>query len=105
MSYKKLVRDNIPNIISNNGEKPIFRILSDNEYKLELEKKLLEEANEVVGASDDKKIEELADLLEVMITLAKLNSKSLDDILKFRKIKLQKCGAFNRKIFLEDVES
>ena len=38
MSYKKLVRDNIPDIISNNGEKPIFRILSDNEYKLEFEK-------------------------------------------------------------------
>jgi len=42
MSYKKLVRDNIPDIIKNNGEIPITRILSNEEYKCELEKKLLE---------------------------------------------------------------
>ena len=35
--YKKLVRDNVPEIIKNNGEEPIFHILSNNEYKLELE--------------------------------------------------------------------
>jgi len=48
MSYKKLVRDNIPDIIKNNGEIPITRILSNGEYKFELEKKLLEECNEVI---------------------------------------------------------
>lgn len=34
--YNKLVRDNIPTIISNNGETPITRILSYDEYKQEL---------------------------------------------------------------------
>ena len=29
--YNKLVRDNIPNIIRNNNEEPITRILSDAE--------------------------------------------------------------------------
>ena len=38
--YNKLVRDNIPNIIKEKGEEPITRILSDEEYKKELEKKL-----------------------------------------------------------------
>lgn len=38
MSYNKLVRDNIPDIIKNNGEIPITRILNDDEYKIELEK-------------------------------------------------------------------
>ena len=41
--YNKLVRDNIPDIIEKNGEIPIIRILSNEEYKLELEKKLCEE--------------------------------------------------------------
>ena len=41
--YNKLVRDNIPNIIKSNGENPIIRILNDEEYKIELEKKLNEE--------------------------------------------------------------
>ena len=36
--YNKLVRDNIPNIIRNNGGTPFVRILSDKEYKEELEK-------------------------------------------------------------------
>lgn len=30
--YNKLVRDNIPSIIESNGETPITRILSDEEY-------------------------------------------------------------------------
>ena len=37
-TYNKLVRDNIPNIIKNNGEDPITRILTNKEYKQELEK-------------------------------------------------------------------
>ena len=39
--YNKLVRDKIDEIINNNGkEEAIIRILSDDEYKLELLKKL-----------------------------------------------------------------
>lgn len=51
MSYQKLVRDKIPEIIKNNNETPITRILSDEEYKKELEKKLLEEYQEVIEAT------------------------------------------------------
>ena len=37
--YDKLVRDNIPDIIKNNGDEPIYRILEDNEYLEYLYKK------------------------------------------------------------------
>ena len=40
-TYNKLVRDNIPNIIKNNGETPITRILTNEEYKQKLEKKVI----------------------------------------------------------------
>ena len=36
--YNKLVRDNIPNIIKENGETPVVKILDEIEYKKELEK-------------------------------------------------------------------
>ena len=68
--YNKLVRDNIPEIIKSNGETPITRILDDEEYKKELERKLLEEYNEVLESSGDDRMEELADMLEVMISIA-----------------------------------
>lgn len=38
--YNKLVRDKIPEIIKNNNEEPITRILNDIDYKKELENKL-----------------------------------------------------------------
>ena len=64
--YNKLVRDNIPDIIINNGEVPITRILSNKEYKQELEKKLYEEYQEVLNTTNTKdRIEELADLLNM----------------------------------------
>lgn len=104
MSYKKLVRDNIPDIIKNNGEIPITRILSDDEYKIELEKKLYEEYQEVLNSSGKERIEELADMLEVMISLAKLEGKSLDDVIEVAKVKRLKRGGFNKRTYLEGVE-
>ena len=62
--YNKLVRDNIPSIIKGNGATPITRILNEEEYKKELEKKLYEEYNEVLEASGEDRIEELADMIE-----------------------------------------
>lgn len=50
--YNKLVRDNIPSIIEGKGETPVTRILNEEEYKKELEKKLYEEYNEVLEASE-----------------------------------------------------
>lgn len=47
----KLVRDKIPEIISSNNETPVTRILSDLEYKEELEKKLYEEYLEVLTST------------------------------------------------------
>lgn len=102
--YKKLVRDKIPEIIKGNNQNPITRILSDEEYKFELEKKLNEEYQEVLNASGEERIEELADMLEVMIYLAKLEGKELNDIIDTCNKKHDKRGGFEEKIYLEDVE-
>ena len=80
--FDKLVRDNIPSIIENNGEVAITEILKDEDYINELYKKLLEEANEVI---DSKKpidtLEELADVFEVLKAIAEFNGKRIDVII------------------------
>lgn len=101
--YNKLVRDKIPNIIKNKGEEPIVKILNDDEYKVELEKKLYEEYQEVISASGADRLEELADIVEVIRALAKLENYDLNDIIKISDEKNKKRGAFENKIFLEKV--
>ena len=101
--YNKLVRDNIPEIIKSKGEKPIISILDDIRYKEELEKKLYEEYKEVIEASSNDRIEELADMLEVISALAKLENKTLDDVIEVANKKVKKRGTFDKKIFLERV--
>ena len=100
--YNKLVRDNIPEIIKNNGEVPIIRKLSDIEYKKELENKLLEEYNEVMDSNNkEDRIEELADMIEVISALANIENSSLEEVISVSKKKTLKRGSFNNKIFLE----
>ena len=101
--YNKLVRDNIPEIISNNDETPVTRILSNDEYKKSLEEKLFEEYKEVIEGEGDDRLEELADLLEVVKSLAESENSSLEHIIELASIKREKRGGFEKRIFLEKV--
>ena len=101
MSYGKLVRDRIIDIICSNGEKPVYHTLSDEEYLKELHKKLFEEANEFVEADDP---EELADLLEVLYTIAKHKNINMEEVENIRINKREKRGGFEDKIYLETVK-
>jgi len=101
--YNKLVRDKIPEIIKNNGENPIVRILNDSEFKSELENKLLEEYNEVINSSGIDRIEELADMLEIIKFLAILEGKTLEDVISVSNEKNIKRGSFIDKVYLEKV--
>ena len=100
--YNKLVRDKIPENINNTeGRKANYKILSNEEYLIELDKKLFEEAHEFI---EEHSVEELADLIEVISAIMKSKNISLDDVEKARKIKNDKKGKFDNKIYLIDVE-
>lgn len=104
-TYKKLVRDKIPSIIEKNNEKPITRILSDDEYMVELKTKIQEETKECVQSESVKElVEELADLEEVLRAILEHNKISYEEFESIRKAKVEKRGAFKEKIFLESVE-
>ena len=100
--YNKLVRDKIPEEINKNGDrKANFRILENEEYLKELDKKLFEEAHEFI---EEHSVKELADLIEVVSAIMKANNISLEDVEKARKIKSEKKGKFENRIYLIDVE-
>lgn len=96
--YNKLVRDNIPEIMIKNGADPVTRILNDEEYLNELNKKIQEEVQEYLT---DGNVEELADIEEVLRAILDVKNLSYDEFEEIRNEKVKKRGAFKRKIFLE----
>ena len=101
-TYNKLVRDKIPQNIDNEpGRKSKYRILDDKEYLNELNKKIIEEANEFI---EENSIEELGDLMEVVNALMKLKNYKMEDVYKVMKQKADKKGVFNNRIYLEYVD-
>lgn len=104
--FNKLVRDKIPEIIKNNGEQSVVRELSDDEYKEELYTKLLEESHEVIESENTESIiEELADVLEILKSIAELNNKELSDVIAMADQKRLKRGGFEKRLFLEKTYS
>ncbi len=104
--FDKLVRDKIPEMILNKGSVPETEILNDEDFLKYLNKKLVEEAQEVVDAKDiESKKEELADVLEVIYELALKEGISLEDVEKVRLRKREVRGGFTSKILLKKVLS
>lgn len=98
--YNKLVRDKIPEIILKDNELPSTRILNDEEYIKELNKKLQEEVNEYLEAEN---IEEMVDILEVIRAILEHKGVTYEEIEEKRIKKATKRGAFKEKIYLEKV--
>lgn len=99
MKFDKLVRDRIPEIIARDGKKAVTRTLTDEEYKIYLEKKLDEEVKEF---HESKSIEELADILEVISALSDIYG-TFFEMLSVRLVKIAERGGFYEKILLEEI--
>lgn len=99
--YYKLVRDNIPDIISAQGKSIHLRILSDAEYLDSLNAKLDEELAEY---HESGSVEELADLLEVIYAIANAKGYPSHKLNNIRQEKAAERGRFNKKIMLLSVD-
>jgi len=101
--YNKLVRDKIPEIIKTDGFVPTCRKLSQKEFKLEVLKKVLEEAREMYNAKDSQKelVKECADLEEVLFAVMNAYKISRSELNKIRNKRKKDRGGFTKKIFLE----
>lgn len=99
--YNKLVRDKIPEIIEKSGSTCEIKMVEGKEKQEFLEKKLMEEVNEYL---QDKNLEELADVMEVLFGLAENLGYSEEDLISKRNEKLEGRGGFKVGIVLENVK-
>lgn len=100
IKYQKLVRDKIPEIIENAGKTCVTEVLSDPEYLYMLDMKLEEELKEYY---QDKNLEELADLMEVIFAVAEARGYSIAKLEQVRKKKADERGGYKQKIPLKEV--
>lgn len=95
--YDKLVRDRIPEIIEAKGNSCTVSVLSEAEYRDKLSEKLVEEAKEFLESRSE---EEMADVLEVFLALAKAYGfKDIEDI---RIRKAEERGGFEKRLLLKE---
>ena len=98
--YHKLVRDRIPEIIEESGKTCAWSVLSEEDYLKLLDEKLNEELAEY---QENKSMEELADLMEVIRAVAAARGSDIAEVERIRKEKAEKRGGFEKRILLESV--
>jgi predicted house-cleaning noncanonical NTP pyrophosphatase (MazG superfamily) len=100
LSFRKLVRDKVPEIIEASGRTPVTRVLKGRELTDQLLEKLLEEHIEFLSSES---LDEVADMVEVLFALAKQLGHSEEAVLARRNSKRDERGSFDRGFFLTQV--
>ena len=102
IKYDKLVRDNIPRIINDQEEQSCeyYTIENEEEYFKYLVKKVIEEINEFYQTPTS---EEMADVVEVLLTIGQLKKLDYRKIEKTILKKLIEKGGFKKKYILKKV--
>lgn len=105
VEYHKLVRDRIPEIIEKSGKKANYRVLSKEEYKWALIRKLHEEVAELtLATSKDEMREEIADIREVLAAIVKAFNLTGNGKNSIRHTKAIEKGVFDKRYCLISVE-
>ena len=104
-TYNKLIRDKIPEIIKKDNAVPKVSELDDNQFKVALKEKLVEEAKELLEAKTDKEIlNELSDVLQLLESIALNNNIAIAEVKKQKEKNEVERGGFEKKLFLEYVD-
>ena len=99
ISYDKLVRDKIPEIIKSSNRTPECKTLDDDRgYLRYLIKKLQEE---VLEFTENPCVEELADVREVIDALSGI--REFEDVVSVQERKREERGGFDGRILLTGV--
>jgi predicted house-cleaning noncanonical NTP pyrophosphatase (MazG superfamily) len=105
ITYNKLIRDSIPEIITADNAIPKISILSDTQFTLALKQKVVEEAMELLETkSRDDVLNELSDILELVETILLDHKITKEEIEEKKLSKRNKRGGFTERLFLEYVD-
>lgn len=99
-TYHKLIRDRIPEIIAQQGNTCVTRVLNPEEYLEMVDAKLEEELAEY---RRDQNLEELADLMEVIYAAARARGYTKEQLEEVRAEKERRRGAFQKRLLLLEV--
>ena len=98
--YNKLIRDKLPEVITQKGGKYETRVLLKKEFDKELKKKLLEESKEILEAPKKELINELSDILEIIKSIASHYKIDFKEVEKYQIKKRKERGGFLKRLFL-----
>lgn len=98
ISYNKLVRDKVPQIIERSGKSRICSILPDDKYIEALNNKLLEEVNEYLESGT---VEELADIEEVLRAILTFKTSVLRNSKKYALKSWKRAAGLTKGYFLK----
>jgi len=99
IGYNKAIRDKIPEIIRQSGKECNVKMLSDSEFLEKLEEKLREEVSEY---QENKSLEEIADILEVIDRILEIKGITKQKLEDIRIMKKDERGGFSKNLFLID---
>ncbi len=103
--FDKLIRSKIPARMEDEGVSVNRNSLSESEYLSELKMKILEEAQEVHDAESKEDLTtELADVMEVIHTIADANAISMEDIADAQLKKREINGKFLPENYINYIE-
>lgn len=102
--FAKLVRDKaIENLVAE-GAIVHHQVLSKEMVINVLKDKILEEANEIIeGGSKEAIVEEIADLMEVVMTFMDHLSISIDEVNAIRDKKNARTGSFKNALYIDKI--
>jgi predicted house-cleaning noncanonical NTP pyrophosphatase (MazG superfamily) len=100
ITYNKLVRDRIPEIIHLAGKQCETTVMNEAEYRQGLLDKLVEEAQEAHSAAQGDLATELADILEVVDAILTVHDISVEHVRKVQAARRQEQGGFKKRMKL-----
>jgi predicted house-cleaning noncanonical NTP pyrophosphatase (MazG superfamily) len=105
MKTNILIRDNVPAIMSQQGKTCRTAHLDDNKYLEMLNNLFIEEVKRYVeqDALDNRDIECLADVGEVMHAILALKGVSLEEFQKVRKQRFEELGGYLDRVYLKEI--
>ncbi|WP_067843109.1 nucleoside triphosphate pyrophosphohydrolase [Amphibacillus sediminis] len=101
-TYNKLIRDKIPALLEEKQTSyQIEKIRKDDRFEQVLRKKLTEEVAEFLAANEKaERLEEIADIIEVLYALAQLDHVQPNQVEQIRQDKKLERGGFDQRLFL-----